>query len=54
MYINSESSLVVEVKSIQYIDPLLMELKKLVLSMINESFSQKGIVSIGIKVNCVY
>ena len=39
---NSESSLVVEVKSKQHLDPIFMELKKLVLSKLNESFS-KGV-----------
>ena len=36
---NFELSLVVEVKSKQYIGPPLMELKELVLSKLNESFS---------------
>ena len=39
---NSESSLVVEVKSKQHLDPLLMELKESFLSKFNESFSQGG------------
>ena len=38
----SEPSLVVKLKSKQHLDPLLMELLKSVLSMLNESFSQKG------------
>ena len=37
---NSESSLMVVVKSKKYLDPLLMELKELVLKKNNESFSQ--------------
>ena len=37
---NSESSLVVEVKSKQHLDPLLMDLKELVLGKVNESLSQ--------------
>ena len=39
---NSESSLVVKVKSKQHLDQPLMELKKLVLSKPNESFSLGG------------
>ena len=39
VHYNSESSLVVEVKSKQYIDTLLMELKELVHSKFNESLS---------------
>ena len=39
---NSESSLVVEVKSKQHLDQPLMELKELVLCKINESFSLGG------------
>ena len=39
---NIESSLVVEVKSKQHLDPQLMELKKSVLGKMNESFSQEG------------
>ena len=39
---NSESSLVVEVKSKQYLHPILMELKKFFLIMFNEAFSQWG------------
>ena len=38
---NSDSSLVVEVKSKKHVDPRLMELKESVLGMINESFSQR-------------
>ena len=37
---NSESSLVVEVKSKQHLDPLLIELKESILSKLNNSFSQ--------------
>ena len=37
---NSVSSLVVDVKSKQHLDPLLMELKESVLTINNESFSQ--------------
>ena len=40
---NSASSLVLEVKSNQHLDPLLMELKKLVLRKVNELFS-RGVV----------
>ena len=39
---NYDSSLVVEVKYKQHLDPLLMELKESVLGMLNESFSQCG------------
>ena len=39
---NSESSLVVEVKSKQHLDPLLMESKESILGKLNESFSQGG------------
>ena len=42
---NSESSLVVEVKSKQLLDQSLMDLKKSVLGKLNESFSLRGIVS---------
>ena len=38
---NSESSSVVEMKSKQHLDPLLMELKESVLSKLNESFFQR-------------
>ena len=51
---NSESSLVVEVKSKKHLVPLLMELKKSVLIKFNESFSQGGMVCLGTKVDCVY
>ena len=39
---SSESSLIVEVKKGQHLDPVLMELKDLVLLKINESFSLGG------------
>ena len=42
---NSESSLVVEVKSKQHLDHALMELKESVLDKLNESFSLGGMVS---------
>ena len=38
---NSYSLLMVEVKSKQHLDPLLMKLKESVLTKINESFSQR-------------
>ena len=41
---NSHSSLVVEVKFKQHLDPLLMELKELLLGKLNESFSRGGSV----------
>ena len=39
---NSELSSLVEVKSKQHLYPLLMELKKLVLSKFNETLSKRG------------
>ena len=39
---NYDSSLVVEVKSKQHLDPLLMEMKFSVLGKLNKSFSQWG------------
>ena len=39
---NSTSSLVIEVKSNQHLDPLLLELKESVLEKMNESFYQGG------------
>ena len=39
---NSDSSLIVDVKSKKHLDPLLMELKKSVHGKLNESFSQRG------------
>ena len=51
---NFESSLVVEVKSKQHPDPLLINLRELVLSNLNESFYQGGIVYLGTNVGCVY
>ena len=50
---NSESSLVVEVKSKQHLDQPLMELKELVLGNLNEPISLRGMVSLGIKEGCV-
>ena len=41
---NSESSLVVEVKSKQHLDKSLMDLKKLVLGKLNETFSLEQMV----------
>ena len=41
---NSESSLVVEVKSKQHLDQPLMELKESVLGKLNELFSLRGMV----------
>ena len=41
---NSESSLVVEVKSKKHLDLALMELKELVLDKLNESFSLGGMM----------
>ena len=45
----SESYLVVEVKSKQHLDPLLIKLKGSVLGNMNDSFSQGVIVSLGTK-----
>ena len=39
---NSDSSLVLEVKSKHHLDRLLMELKELILGKLNASFSQGG------------
>ena len=39
----SKSTLVVEMNSMQHLDPLLMELKYLVLAKMSESFSQGGV-----------
>ena len=50
---NSELSLVVGVNSRQHFYHLLMELKKPVLSKLNESLSQGGMVYLGTKVGCV-
>ena len=41
---NSESSLIVEVKSKQHLDKSLMDLKESVLQYLNESFSLEGMV----------
>ena len=51
---NSESPLVVEVKSKQHLDPLLIKLKELVLIKFDESFSGGGMVYLGSKEGCVY
>ena len=51
---NYKTSLVVEVKSKQHLDPLSVELKDSVLSNYNESFSQGGMVHLGIKVGCAH
>ena len=51
---NTVSSLVVEVKSKQHLDPLLMELKESVISKFNEAFSQGGMGYLGTKAGCVY
>ena len=51
---NSDSSLVVEVKSKQHLYPLLMELKESVLSKVNKSFSQGGMVLLSTKGDYVY
>ena len=40
-------------KSKQPLDPLLMEFKEYVRGKVNESFSQRGMVFLGIKVDCV-
>ena len=53
---NSESSLMVVVKSKKHLDPLLLvlkELKESVLIKFNELFSQGGMVYLGTKVDCV-
>ena len=44
----------VEVKYKQQLDPLLMELKELVLGKLNDSFSQGGIMFLGTKGYYVY
>ena len=54
VHLNSDSSLVVEVKSKNHLYPLLMELKESVLSKLNESFSQGGMVFLGIKEDYEY
>ena len=43
----------VEVKSMKYLDPLLMELRESVLGKMNESFSQGGNGVLGIKGDCM-
>ena len=45
----SESLVVVEVKSNKHLDPLFMKLKEPVLSKLNNSFSQGGLVFFGTK-----
>ena len=50
----SNTSLVVEVKSKEHLDPLLLELKESVLGKVNESFSHRGMGFLGNKVGCVY
>lgn len=49
---NSESSLLVEVKSKQPLDPLLMDLKESVFRKSNDFFSQRGMGYFGTKVGC--
>ena len=49
---NPKSSLVVEVKSKQHLEPLLMELNRSVLSKFSESLSQGGMGYLGTKVDC--
>ena len=49
----SESSLVVEVKCKQHLDPLLMELKESVFSKFNESFYQGWMGHLSTKVGSV-
>ena len=50
---NFDSSLLVEVKSKQHLDPLLMELKESVLGKLNDSFT-RGLVLLGTKGDYVY
>ena len=50
---NSKSSLVVEVKSKQHLEPILMELNGSVLSKFSESLSQGGMGYLGTKVGYV-
>ena len=54
VYHNSESSLVVQVKSKKHLDLLLMELKESILGKLNESFSQEGMVFLGTNGEYVY
>ena len=51
---NSESYLVVEVKSKQHVDQPLMKFKELVLSKLNDSFFLRGILYCGTKGDCVF
>ena len=51
---NSESSLVIEVKSKQHLDKLLMELMESVLRKLNEAFFLWGMVFSCIKIDCVF
>ena len=51
---NYDSSLVVEVKSKQHLDPLLMELKELVIGNLNESSFKGGIVFLDTTGHYVY
>ena len=51
---NSESSLVVEVKSKQYLDLLLMELKESVVGKMNASFSQEGMMLLDTKADYLF
>ena len=51
---NSESSLVVEMKSKKHLDKSLMDLKKSVLGKLNEAFSLRGMVYLGTKKDCVF
>ena len=50
---NSESSLVVEVKSKKHLDLFFMELKEFVLGKLNDSFSQGRMGCLGTKVGRV-
>ena len=53
---NSESSLVVEVKSKHPLDPSLIDFKKSVVGKLNESFFEggRGMAFLGTKIGCVY
>ena len=54
VHYNSDSSLVVEVKFKKHLDRLLMEWNESVFLKLNESFSQEGMVLLGIKGHYVY
>ena len=54
VHYNSDSSLVVEVKSKKNLYPLLMELKESSMGKINESFFQSGMLFLGTKRDYVY